>query len=123
MSLVFKDSESLKTIEKQALEIKDLKSKLEIQAGPTDSPEIKKQNEPEPELVETPKVKPQVKQEPAPAPAPKPEPVSALDAKRSELEKDHRVLSLIYASLPAGAKRIEARKELKKIDRRIKALG
>ena len=121
MSLVFKDSESLKTIEKQALEIKDLKSKLEIQAGPTDSPEIKKQNEPEPEPVETPKDKPQVK--PAPAPAPKPEPVSALDAKRSELEKDHRVLSLIYASLPAGAKRIEARKEIKLLDSRIKALG
>ena len=118
---IFVDKISSDRIAEQKLEIAALKSQLEIQAGLTNSPEIKKQNEPEPVPVETPKDKPQVK--PAPAPAPKPEPVSALDAKRSELEKDHRVLSLIYASLPAGAKRIEARKEIKLLDSRIKALG
>ena len=122
-NMVFKDSESLKTIEKQALEIKDLKSQLEIQAGPTDSPEIQKQDEPEPEPVETPKVKPQVKLEDKPEPAPESKPVSALAAKRSELEKDRRVLSLIYASLPAGQSRSDCRKEMTKIDCRLKAIS
>jgi hypothetical protein len=117
---VFVDKISSDKIAEQKIEIAALKAQIA-------NPEIQKQDEPKQDEPTAPASNPVGTPKPAPKledkPESKPEPVSVLDAKRAELKKDRRVLSLIYASLEAGQSRSDCRKEMTKIDCRLKALG
>jgi hypothetical protein len=108
---VFTDKISTDKIAEQKIEIAALKAQIA-------NPEIKKEKL-EAEPVKTPV---EDKQAPAPAKEPKPEPVSALDAKRAELQGQHNSLTIMYNSLEAGSKRSECRAALHTLACRLKAL-